>query len=90
MAAAAPGGPHRCNIGSGVSTNVNALCTRLSELTGYALKPQYSPPRPGDIHAISLNASLARIELGWTPKVDLETGLARTVEFFRQQVGSQT
>jgi UDP-glucose 4-epimerase len=90
MAAAAPGGPDRCNIGSGVSTNVNELCTRLSELTGYALEPQYGPPRPGDIHAISLDASLARIELGWTPKVGLETGLARTVEFFRQQVGSRT
>jgi UDP-glucose 4-epimerase len=90
MAAAAPGGPDRCNIGSGVSTNVNELCTRLSELTGYALEPQYGPPRPGDIHAISLDASLARIELGWTPKVGLETGLALTVEFFRQQTGSRT
>ncbi len=90
MAAAAPGGPHRCNIGSGMSTNVNELCARLSALTGYALKPQYGPPRPGDIHAISLDATLARIELGWTPKVDLETGLARTVEFFRHQADSQT
>ncbi len=86
MAAAAPGGPHHCNIGSGAGTNVNELCTRLGKLTGYALEPNYGPPRPGDIHAISLDATLARAELGWTPKVDLETGLARTVEFFRQQV----
>ena len=85
IAAAAPGGPHRCNIGSGAGTNVNELCTRLSKLTGYALEPQYGPPRPGDIHAISLDATLARTELGWTPKVDLETGLTRTVEFFRKQ-----
>jgi UDP-glucose 4-epimerase len=85
MAAAAPGGPHRCNIGSGAGTNVNELCARLSELTGYELEPEYGPPRPGDIHAISLDATLARAELGWTPKVDLETGLARTVEFFRKQ-----
>ncbi|HCV28671.1 MAG TPA: NAD-dependent epimerase/dehydratase family protein [Dehalococcoidia bacterium] len=90
IAAVPPGGPHRCNIGSGAGTNVNELCARLRELTGYTLKPEYGPPRPGDIHAISLDASLARIELGWTPKVGLETGLARTVEFFRQQVGSQT
>ena len=85
IAAAAPGGPHRCNIGSGAGTNVNELCTRLSKLTGYALEPQYGPPRPGDIHAISLDATLARTDLGWTPKVDLETGLTRTVEFFRKQ-----
>ena len=88
MAAAAPGGPHRCNIGSGVGTNVNELCARLSELTGYALEPNYGPPRPGDIHAISLDAALARSELGWTPKIDLGTGLARTVEFFKEQAGS--
>lgn len=87
MAAAAPGGPQHCNIGSGAGTNVNELYTRLSKLTGYALEPQYGPPRPGDIHAISLDATLARAELGWTPKVDLEAGLARTVEFFRQKAG---
>jgi UDP-glucose 4-epimerase len=88
IAAAAPGGPYRCNIGSGVGTNVNELTARLSALTGYTRKPQYGPPRPGDIHAISLDAGLAHTELGWSPKVDLETGLARTVEFFRAQINA--
>ncbi len=88
IAAAAPGGPHRCNIGSGVGTNVNELSARLCALTGYTREPQYGPPRPGDIRAISLDAGLARSELGWSPKVDLETGLARTVEFFRGQISA--
>jgi UDP-glucose 4-epimerase len=85
IAAIPTGSPHRCNIGSGTGTNVNELCNQLSALTGYAKDPQYGPPRDGDIHAISLDASLARAELGWTPKVDLKTGLANAVEFFRQQ-----
>ncbi|MBT4074108.1 MAG: NAD-dependent epimerase/dehydratase family protein [Chloroflexi bacterium] len=82
--AASQSGPDVCNIGSGVGTNVNELCTRLTALTDYQKDPQYGPPRPGDIRAISLDASRANAELGWSPKVDLDTGLARTVEFFRK------
>lgn len=80
-----PGGPGACNIGSGKGTTVNKLCAMLSELTGYTRKPLYGPPRPGDIHAISLDAGLARAKLGWSPKVPFDAGLARTVEFFREQ-----
>lgn len=85
IAASAQGGPEVCNIGSGSGTTVNDLWAMLSELTGRAEEPQYGPPRPGDIHAISLDAGLARAELGWSPKVSMETGLAQTVEFFREE-----
>ena len=85
--AAIDGGPDVCNIGSGIGTNVNELCAKLAALTGYQKDPQYDPPRPGDIHAISLDASLAEATLGWSPKINLDKGLALTVEFFKRQVG---
>ncbi|MCH7643117.1 MAG: GDP-mannose 4,6-dehydratase [Chloroflexi bacterium] len=84
-AVGATDGPGVCNIGSGKGTTVNDLCAMLGELTGYARRPQYGPPRPGDVHAISLDAGLARAELGWSPTVPLKDGLARTVEFFREK-----
>lgn len=82
---AAPEGPGVANIGSGKGTTVNDLCAMLSKLTGYARPPRYGPPRAGDIHAISLDAGLARAELGWSPEVQIEDGLARTVKFFREK-----
>jgi UDP-glucose 4-epimerase len=85
IAAIPTGSPPRCNIGSGTGPDVNQLCARLSTLTGYTKDPEYGPPRAGDIHTISLDASLARAELGWTPQVGLATGLSNTVEFFREQ-----
>ena len=85
--AAIDGGPDVCNIGSGIGTNVNELCAKLAALTGYQKDPQYDPPRPGDIHAISLDASLAEATLGWSPKINLDKGLALTVDFFKRQVG---
>lgn len=88
LAAATQVGPQVCNLGSGIGTNVNELCARLTALTGYRKQPQYVPPRPGDIHAISLDASKAHSELGWSPGVDLDAGLAQTVEFFREQAAS--
>lgn len=85
IAAAATDGLDACNIGTGKGTNVNDLCDMLTELTGYKREALYGPPRPGDIHAISLDAGLARAELGWSPKVALKAGLAQTVEFFRDR-----
>ena len=35
---------------------------------------------------IYLDTSRARRELGWYPKMPLETGLARTVEYFRTSI----
>ena len=70
------------NIGCGIGITVNEIFRRLRELTGYLKEATYEAPRPGDIYRISLDASKARQELGWKPKVALGDGLRRTVAFF--------
>ena len=35
-------------------------------------------------NSVKPDISLAKKELGWSPKVDAETGLAKTVEYFRK------
>jgi UDP-glucose 4-epimerase len=74
-------GPY--NAGTGAGTSVNTLFEMLSALTSYRNPPEHAPPRAGDLRRISLDSSKARLELGWTPEVSLENGLARTVEWFR-------
>ena len=73
------------NIGCGVGTSVNELVTRLRETTGYEREPTYTEPRAGDVYRIALDASRARRELGWEPKVSLEEGLRRTVASIRDR-----
>ena len=73
------------NIGCGVGTSVNDLVARLREATGYEKKPTYTEPRAGDVYRIALDASKARRELGWEPKVSLEEGLRRTVASIRDR-----
>ena len=74
------------NIGTGQKTSVNRIYELLRSIIGFRRAPSYGPARLGEVHQISLDNSRAARELGWTPKVSLEDGLSRTVEFFRQTV----
>ena len=80
-------GPY--NVGSGVGTSVNEIASTLAGLTGYIREPKPFPPRPGDLRRISLDASLAKKELGWSPTTSLNDGLRQTVQWFRSQVNTK-
>ncbi|KAF2958627.1 UDP-glucose 4-epimerase [Thermotoga sp. Ku-13t] len=71
------------NIATGVGTTVNQLFRMLAELTNYSKQPVYAEPRKGDLRKSVLDCSKAERILGWKPKIDLKTGLALTVEFFK-------
>ncbi len=71
------------NIGTGVGVSVNEVFQHLAALTGYKLKPQFQPTRPGDVYRIYLDNASARAGLGWSPSVSLEVGLSRTVYYLR-------
>jgi len=70
-------------VGSGVETTVPELFDRLAALTGYKLAPRREPLRPGEIHRISISGRRAKEVLGWEPRVGLDEGLGRLVDFFR-------
>ncbi len=74
------------NIGVGVGTDVNAVFQTLAGLAGYTRQPRYGPYRKGDVYKIRLDASLAERELGWRPKVSINEGLQRTLDYFRSTI----
>jgi len=84
---AAPQGPDSdpVNIGTGDLTSVNTLYRELSRATGFSEPPVYELPRPGDVHSISLDSSLALERLGWRAETDISAGLRQTVEYFSAQ-----
>ena len=77
------------NIGSGQGTSVNAIFGHLDKLTSNSLEPLYGPPQEGEIFKIYLNADKAREQLNWEPRVSLEEGLSRTVDYIRSGLVSQ-
>lgn len=68
------------NIGTGKGTSVNELYNMLKNITEYRGKPEYCPPRQGELKQIYLEISKAKRELGWEPKVDLKEGLEKTID----------
>jgi UDP-glucose 4-epimerase len=79
------GGGQRFNIGTGVETSTRQLHTAIAKAAGKPDEPELHPPRLGDLRRSSLDNSRAKEILGWSPKVDLHDGIARTVEFFREE-----
>jgi len=47
-----------------------------------SVNPVYKPPRLGDIRASYASINRAKALLRWSPRVGLEEGVRRTVEWF--------
>ncbi len=75
------------NIGTAAETSVNELYRRLARLAGVMRAPRHGPPRPGEQRRSVLDATRAKARLGWTPAASLDEGLAKTVAWFKQEVG---
>ncbi len=73
------------NIAYGREASIREIAERLAELVGNpALEPVFEDPRPGDVDRHFADTSKARRLLGFEPKVELATGLARTFEWFER------
>ena len=76
------------NIGNPDEYTVRQLAEMVLELTG-SQAPIIERPLPTDDPKVRKpDISRARSMLGWEPQVDVRTGLARTIEFFRQRMRS--
>jgi UDP-glucose 4-epimerase len=73
------------NIGTGKETSVNELISVFSNVLGKEIKPEYAPPRKGEVHRISLDADMAKRELGFVPKYSIEEGIRKTIEWYESQ-----
>jgi UDP-glucuronate decarboxylase len=56
----------------------------ILKMTGSPSKIVYLPLPGDDPKQRKPDISLAIKELGWSPKVDTETGLAKTIDYFRE------
>jgi UDP-glucose 4-epimerase len=71
-------------VGTGVETSDLQLHSVVAAAVGAPDNPAFAPPRLGDLKRSCLDIGLAERVLGWRPKVALDEGVRRTVEYFRQ------
>lgn len=74
------------NVACGDRISLLELVRRIGALTGRPdLAPRHAPPRPGDIQHSLAGVDKARAGLGFEPRVSLDEGLARTIDWYRAQ-----
>jgi len=70
------------NLGNPVEVSVGDLAKKIIKMTGSKSKITYLPLPEDDPKQRKPDIALAVKELGWQPKIDLETGLGKTIEYF--------
>jgi len=78
------------NFCSGTTVTVRDLAEKLRAMTGFEGQILWDtfPRRPLDIQVLQGDASKAKSFLGWAPKVSLDEGLRRTIDFWRKKLAA--
>lgn len=76
-------GSHVFNVGLGKSTSVNELFRLIKEKLNSDINPIYADKRKGDILNSLANIDSSR-KIGYNPSIDIEEGLEKTIEWFKQ------
>jgi dTDP-glucose 4,6-dehydratase len=74
------------NIGNPHEMTVLEFAKKIIELTGSTSGIVYKPLPQDDPQVRQPDITKAKKILGWEPKVPLEQGLARTIEYFREKL----
>lgn len=69
------------NVACGNRITLNELVDKINAILGTDVRPEYAPPRIGDILHSRADIAKARERLGFSPLVDLDEGLRRTAEY---------
>jgi dTDP-glucose 4,6-dehydratase len=75
------------NIGNPVEMTIKQIAETIIGMTGSTSKIVYRPLPTDDPKQRRPDITRARTLLGWEPKVQLEEGLIKTIEYFRTKVG---
>lgn len=76
------------NIGTGTETSVNELYRAMAKAAGVDSDPIYAPARVGELERISLDATRAKIQLGWEPWTTIEEGSRAVIEWERGRLST--
>ena len=71
------------NLGTGIATDVMTLARKVIDLNGNPMHPiEHIEDRPGQVDLHISSTDKAKRLLGWESTTDLDTGLARTMDWY--------
>jgi nucleoside-diphosphate-sugar epimerase len=72
------------NVGGGSAASLVDALALIAEIAGTAVDVEHAPPSPGDVRDTAADIRRARADLGYSPSVALEDGLAREVAWLAE------
>lgn len=84
LAARAPGVRGEVlNIACGERISINRIVTQINRHLGKEIRPEYAPPRAGDVRHSQADIRRARERIGFEPRILFDEGLARTIDWYQ-------
>jgi UDP-glucuronate decarboxylase len=74
------------NLGNPVESSMIDLAEKIKGMTNSSSRIVFKPLPEDDPRQRQPDIALAREELGWTPKVNLDEGLGKTVDYFEKLI----
>jgi len=74
------------NLGNPDERTVSDLATLIAQLCGSSAGVEHLPERPDDPYKRCPDIAKAKSLLGWSPTVDIETGMRETIAYFSSYV----
>ena len=74
------------NIGNPEERSINTFATLIRDKVGSTSKIVHNPAVEDDPQRRRPDISTAKTVLSWWPKVSLEKGLAKTIEYFSEEL----
>ncbi len=75
------------NVGYGKSFSVKEIVEKIIKESGKNLKIVHDLTKPSITTKLALISRKAKDELGWEPKVSLEQGIKKTIEWYKDNLG---
>ena len=77
-------GYHVWNLGGSRTVQLSELIDKIAAALGRDAAVVRRPPQPGDVDRTWADVARAERELGWTPQVGIDEGIARFVAWYRE------
>ena len=74
------------NLGTGIETDVNELFNKIVNTIGKNVPEKHGPAKPGEQKRSVLSSDLINNDFGWKPSIQMDVGIKKTVEFFKNKL----
>ena len=73
------------NLGESRRTSLSDLIRLIEKEAGVKARVEAMPDQPGDVRSTCADISRAKADLGYDPRVPIEDGIRRFVEWFKAE-----